>query len=214
MVENIFPISCDKFCAEHDIIHERTPPYSPESNGIAERKNRTLTDLVNTMLDTASLSKAWWGEAILTASHILNRIPNKSKETTPYEIWVGKKPSLSYLRTWGCLAKVNVPITKKRKLGLKTVDCVFLGYALNSIAYRFLIVMSEVYDMHVDTIFKSRDAIFFENIFPMKDMRSNAKFSTEIAPDNTIPVESPVESFEQTLEKDDNEVPVRNKILW
>jgi hypothetical protein len=72
----------------------------------------------------------------------------------------------------------------------------------------FLIVKSEVYDMHVDTIFESRDATFFENIFPMKDMRSNAKFSTEIAPDNTIPIESPVESFEQTLEKDDNEVHV------
>jgi hypothetical protein len=91
------------------------------------------------------------------------------------------------------LAKVNVPITKKRKLGPKTVDCVFLGYAHNSIAYRFLIVKSEVYDMHVDTIFESCDATFFENIFQMKDMCSNAKFSTEIAPDNTIPIESPVE---------------------
>jgi transposase InsO family protein len=100
-----FPISFDKFCVEHGIIHERTPPYSPKSNGIAERKNRTLTDLVNAMLDIAGLSKAWWGEAILTASHVLNRIPNKSKETTPYEIWVGRKPSLSYLRTWECLAK-------------------------------------------------------------------------------------------------------------
>jgi hypothetical protein len=190
-----FPILFDEFCAEHGIIHERTPPYSPESNGIAERKNHTLTDLVNIMLDTAGLSTAWWGEPILTASHVLNRIPNKNKETTPYEIWVGRKPSLSYLRTWGCLAKVNVPISKKRKLGPKTVDCVFLGYAHNSIAYRFLIVMSEVYDMHVDTIFESRDATFSE-IFPMKDMRSNAKFSTEIALDNTIPIESPVESFE------------------
>jgi hypothetical protein len=73
-------------------------------------------------------------EAILTASHGLNRIPNRSKETTPYEIWVGRKPSLSYLRSWGCLAEVNVPITKKRKLGPKTVDCVFLGYVQNSIA--------------------------------------------------------------------------------
>jgi hypothetical protein len=111
----------------------------------------------------------------------------------------------------GMLGEVNVPITKKRKLGPKMVDCVFLGYAHNSIAYRFLIVKSEVYDMHVVTFFECRDATFFENIFPMKDMRSNAKFSTEIALDNTIPIESPVESFEQTLEKDDNEVPVRNK---
>jgi hypothetical protein len=57
-----FPISFNKFCVEHGIIHERTPPYSPESNEIVERKNRTLTDLVNAMLDTAGLSKAWWGK--------------------------------------------------------------------------------------------------------------------------------------------------------
>jgi hypothetical protein len=49
------------FCAEHGIIHERTPPNSPQSNGIAERKNRTLTDLVNAMLDVSGLSKEWWG---------------------------------------------------------------------------------------------------------------------------------------------------------
>jgi hypothetical protein len=105
------------------------------------------------------------GEAILTTSHVLNRIPNKNKETTPYEVWVGRKSSLSYLRTWGCLAKVNFPITKKRKLGPKTADCVFQGYAHNSISYRFLVVKSEVFDMHVDTTFESRDATFFENIF-------------------------------------------------
>nr|AAN64998.1 Putative gag-pol polyprotein [Oryza sativa Japonica Group]ABF95728.1 retrotransposon protein, putative, Ty1-copia subclass [Oryza sativa Japonica Group] len=159
----------DLFCEEHGVIHERTPLYSPESNGIAERKNRTLTDLVNAMLDTAGLPKAWWEEALLTSNHVLNRVPNKNKDKTPYEIWTGRKPSLSYLRTWGCLAKVNVPITKKRKLGPKTVDCVFLGYAHHSIAYRFLIVKSEVPDMHVGTIMESRDATFFESFFPMKD---------------------------------------------
>jgi hypothetical protein len=65
------------------------------------------------------------------------------------------------MRTWGCLAKVNVPINKKRKLGPKTVDCVFLGYAIHNIRYRFLIINSEVPDMHVGTIMKSRDATFF-----------------------------------------------------
>jgi hypothetical protein len=51
----------DLFCSEHGIIHEMTSPHSPQSNGVAKRKNYTLTDLVNFMLDTAGLSKAWWG---------------------------------------------------------------------------------------------------------------------------------------------------------
>jgi transposase InsO family protein len=153
------------FCEEYGIIHERTSPYSPQSNGVAERKNRTLSDLVNAMLVTARLSKAWWGEAVLTACHVLNRLPMKNKEKTPYEVWIGRRPSLSYLRSWGCLAKVNVPINKKRKLGTKTMDCIFLGYAHHSIAYRFLVVKSEVTDMHVNSLLESRDATFFENIF-------------------------------------------------
>ena len=118
------------------------------------------------------------GGFLLTASHVLNRVPNRNKEHTPYEIWMGRKSSLSYLRTWRCLAKVNIPINKKRKLGPKTVDSVFIGYAQRSIAYRFLVVKSEVPDMHVDSIMESRDATFFENIFPMKDMHSTSRFSS------------------------------------
>jgi hypothetical protein len=71
---------------------------------------------------------------------------------------------------------VNVPINKKRKLGPKTVDCVFLGYAFHSVGYKFLIINSGVPDMLVGTIIESRDAIFFENEFPMKithDVSSN-----------------------------------------
>ena len=61
----------------------------------------------------------------------------------------------------GCLAKVNVSINKKRKLGPKTVDCVFLGYAIHSVGYRFLIINSGVPDMFVGTIIESGDATFF-----------------------------------------------------
>ena len=176
------------------------------------------------MLDTGGLSKAWWGEALLTASHVLNRVPNRNKEQTPYEIWMGRKSSLSYLRTWGCLAKVNVPINKKRKLGPKIVDCVFLGYAQRSIAYRFLVVKSEIPDVHIDSIMESRDAIFFENIFPMKDMHSISRFSSEITPKPVAPTiseasEQPVE-HEEILEKHDSKAPRRSKrqrvakIIW
>nr|AAW57815.1 putative polyprotein [Oryza sativa Japonica Group] len=199
----------DLFCEEHGFIHERTPPYSPESNGIAERKNRTLTNLVNAMLDTAGLPKAWWGEALLTSNHVLNRVPNRNKDKTPYEIWIGRKPSLSYLRTWGCLAKVNVPITKKRKLGPKIMDCVFLGYAHHSIAYRFLIVKSKVHDMHVGTIMESRDATFFESFFPMKDTHSGSSKPSEIIPSSITPPEQTEDTHEHVTEEDVSEAPRR-----
>jgi hypothetical protein len=71
--------------AEHGIVHERIPPYSPQSNRIAERKNHTLTELVNAMLETVELSKEWWGEAILTVCHVLNRVPTKNKEIIPFK---------------------------------------------------------------------------------------------------------------------------------
>ena len=89
------------------------------------------------MLDTSGLSKAWWGEAILTACRVLNKVPTKDSEITPYEKWAKRRTTLSYLRTWGCLAKVNVPIPKKRKLGHKTVDCINLGYARTALAIDF-----------------------------------------------------------------------------
>lgn len=70
------------------------------------------------------------------------------------------------MRCWGCLSKVNVSINKKRELGPKTHDCVFLGYPIRSVSYRFLSINSRVLDMLVSTILQSRDATFFESEFP------------------------------------------------
>jgi hypothetical protein len=106
--------------------------------------------------------------ALLTSCHVLNTVLMKIKEKTPYEKWIKRKSSLSYLRTWGCLDKVNVPINKKRKLTPKIVNCVFLGYAHNSTGYRFLVIKSDIPYVHIDTFLESRDVTFFENIFPMK----------------------------------------------
>ena len=69
---------------------------------------------------------------------------------------------------WWYLAKVLAPLPKKTKLGAKIMDCVFIGYALNSSAYRFLVHKSEMPDIHVNMIIESRDAVFFEDIFPYK----------------------------------------------
>jgi hypothetical protein len=164
------------------------------------------------MLDTAGLSKEWWGEAILTVSHVLNRVPTKNKEKTPFEEWEKKRLTLSYLRTWGCLAKANVPINKKRKLGPKTVDCVFLGYAMNSVGYRFLIVESGVPDMRVGGIFESRDATFFENEFPMRgNVPSTSSEGPPDAPDTFVPVESAEQPTTESPEEENNGVTRKSK---
>ena len=120
------------------------------------------------MLDTTGMSWKLWGVAVLIDCHTLNRVPMKNKEKTPFEEWENKRLTLSYLRTWGCLAKVNIPIAMKRKLRSKIVDCIFLGYAIHSIGYRFLIIKYGVSDMHVGTILESRVLHFLRLSFLRK----------------------------------------------
>ena len=73
-------------------------------------------DMVNSMLISLGAPENLWGEALVTACYILNRIPFKTSNTTPYEIWKHRKPNLSYLKVWGCLAKVRIPDTKRKKI--------------------------------------------------------------------------------------------------
>ena len=173
-------------CAQYGIIHETTAPYSPQSNGVAERKNRTLKEMMNAMLISSGLPQNMWGEAILTANHLLNKVPKKKADKTPYELWKGRKSSYKYLRMWGCLAKVAVPPPKRVRIGLKTIDCIFIGYAHNCNAYRFLVYESNIPDIHKNTIMESRNASFFEAVFPYKskEMSSSSKRMLETINEN------------------------------
>ena len=174
-------------CSQHGIIHETTAPYSPQSNGVAERKNRTLKEMMNAMLISSSLPQNMWGEAILSANYLLNKVPKKKAEKTPYELWKGMKPSYKYLRVWGCLAKVAVPPPKKVRIGPKTIDCIFIGYAHNGAAYRFLIYESNIPDIHQNTIMESRNASLFEDVFPYgsKEKPSSSKRVLETIHENS-----------------------------
>ncbi|KAL0453784.1 UNVERIFIED_CONTAM: hypothetical protein Slati_1356500, partial [Sesamum latifolium] len=95
-------------------------------------------------------------------------VPLKYNTSTPFELWKGRKPNLKYFRVWGCIAKVLVPENKRMKLSPKTVDAVFSGYVETSYALRFLIIKSEIPSIEVNTIVEFRDAVFIEDVCPMK----------------------------------------------
>ena len=83
------------------------PPGTPQRNGVSERHNRTLFDIVQFMMSLTDLPLSFWGYALETATFTLNRAPSKSVETTPYELWFGKKHKPSFLKVWGCDAYVK-----------------------------------------------------------------------------------------------------------
>ena len=93
-----------KYLEDSGIVAQFTMPGSPEQNGIAERRNRTLMEMVRSMISRTNLPGFLWGEALKTALYILNRVPTKVVPLTPFELWTGRKPSLNHLKVWGCPA--------------------------------------------------------------------------------------------------------------
>nr|GEX25556.1 hypothetical protein [Tanacetum cinerariifolium] len=87
---------------DYGIIAHRTPPYTSQHNGVSKRRNKTLLDIVRSMTSQTTLPKSFWDYALETAARILNMVPTKKVEKTPYEVWHGKTPKLYYLKVWGC----------------------------------------------------------------------------------------------------------------
>ncbi|GKE52313.1 retrotransposon protein, putative, ty1-copia subclass [Tanacetum coccineum] len=92
---------------EHGIIAHHTPPYTPQHNGVSGKRNRTLLYMVCSMMSQTTIPKSFGDYALKTAARILNMIPTKKVEKTPYEVWHGQALKLSYLKVWGCEALVK-----------------------------------------------------------------------------------------------------------
>ena len=101
------------YLKDHGIVSQWTPPHTPQLNGVSKRRNRTLLDMVQSMMSFTDLPLFLWGHALQSAIFILNQFSSKSVSSTPYEIWHGKKPSLGFLWIWGCLAYVRRQTTDK-----------------------------------------------------------------------------------------------------
>ena len=119
----------DALYVKERIVHEVVSPYTPQQNGVAERKNITIMNMVRSMLKGKHLPKELWGEAVSTATYILNRCPTKKLEgITPEECWSGVKPSLSHLKVFGSIAHRHVPDQLRRKLDDKSSQMILIGY--------------------------------------------------------------------------------------
>ncbi|MCO5549008.1 hypothetical protein L7F22_002474 [Adiantum nelumboides] len=121
---------------------------------MSERKNRSLMEMARCMLKAKSLPHKLWMEAVACPAHVLNRCPTRALKTiTPYESWYDRKPSVSYLRVFSCLAYAHIPQQLRGKLDDKAVKCIFVGYSSGSKGYR-------LYNPATNKIFESRDVIF------------------------------------------------------
>ncbi|KAK2395944.1 secreted RxLR effector protein [Trifolium repens] len=144
---------------ECGIVSQLTPPGTPQWNGVSERRNRTLLDMVRSMMSHADLPNSFWGHALLTAAYTLNHVPSKKVEKTPYEIWSGKKPHLSFMKVWGCEVYVKRLITTK--LEPKSDKCLFVGYPKETRGYYF-------YNPSEGKVFVARTGVFLEREFISK----------------------------------------------
>ena len=124
-----------QFLKDNGILAQLTPPYTPQMNGVSERRNLTLLDMVRSMMSFSKLPISLWGYALKTTTRVLNVLPRKSVASTPYKIWKGKKPDFFDFRVWGCPLDVKKHDTYK--LESRTELCKFVGYPRETIGYYF-----------------------------------------------------------------------------
>lgn len=117
------------------IEYQRSAPYSPQQNGMAERMNRTLLDRVRCMLIDSGLKRVFWAEALNYATKIVNSVPCKGTGKIPDEMWYDRKVDFNVFKRFGCTAFAHVPAQKRKKLDDKGTECIFVGFADNAKAY-------------------------------------------------------------------------------
>ena len=144
------------YCADQGVQRHLTAPYSPQQNGVVERRNQTIVGMARSLLKVKDMPQIFWGEAVSTAVFILNRSPTHSVDgMSPFEAWHGRRPNVHFMRTFGYVAHVKVVKPGAKKLDDRSKPMVFLGYQQGSKGYR-------VYDPIDKRVHVTRDVVFDE----------------------------------------------------
>ncbi|PNX86333.1 hypothetical protein L195_g042411, partial [Trifolium pratense] len=139
-------------------IHQSSCTDTPQQNGVAERKHRHIVETARSLLLSASVPCEFWGEAILTSVHVINRIPSSiTSGLSPFEKLYGSTPDYSSLKVFGSTCFVLRPQVERNKLSPRSTICVFLGYGAGQKGYR-------CYDPSSKKLYVSRHVVFLEHI--------------------------------------------------
>ncbi|CAJ2639186.1 unnamed protein product [Trifolium pratense] len=139
-------------------IHQTSCTDTPQQNGVAERKHRHIVETARSLLLSASVPTEFWGEAIRTAVHAINRIPSSvTSGQSPFEKLYGYSPDYSSLKVFGSTCFVLLPQVERNKLSPRSTICVFLGYGDGQKGYR-------CYDPTNKKLYVSRHVVFLEHI--------------------------------------------------
>lgn len=151
----------EDFLRKCGIKHIPGPPHSPQLNGVAERTNRTIGNLVRCCLLSAGMPKSFWVDALRHCLFSLNSVPCHTPRgfTTPNSILGVDEINISYLHPFGCMAWYKVPEASRRKPDPKGRSSVLLSYLPDGRGFR-------LWDLHSRTVVKSRDVVFDDISFP------------------------------------------------
>ncbi|KAL0288213.1 UNVERIFIED_CONTAM: Retrovirus-related Pol polyprotein from transposon TNT 1-94 [Sesamum calycinum] len=175
-------------CSEHGVQKQLTAAYSPQQNGVAEWKNRTIVNLVHSMLSEKNVPRTFWSEAVKWVVRVLNRSPTLAvKDKTPEKAWSGLKPSVQHFKIFGCVTYVHIQDNSRTKLDEKSLKCVLLGISEESKAYR-------LYNPISRWIIVSRDVVFEES----------EEWELDKQHESTILCEFECEDDEEVVTRDDD----------
>jgi hypothetical protein len=153
------------FLEEEGIKHEFSSPYTPQQNGVVERKNRTLLDMERTMLDEYKTADRFWVEAINTACYSINRLYlHRILKKTSYELLIGKKANVSYFRVFESKCFILIKRGRNSKFAPKAIEGFLLGYDSNIRAYRVFNKSTRLVEVSCDIVFDEANGSQVEQV--------------------------------------------------
>jgi hypothetical protein len=197
-----------ELCKKCGIARQKTTPYTPQQNGVAERMNRTLMEKARSMLSGARLGQEFWAEAVSTACYLVNRSPSSAlDDTTPHEVWSGKKPSLQHLRVFGCDAYVHVPKKNRSKLDNKAEKCIFIGYKDGVKGYKLWNPETKKIVYSRDVVFREVKDVTKQEFSPTQDEPEKIELELDDAKSESFEEEEAEEAEEPEAEEEEPHTP-------